>query len=231
MAEGRYVDTAFLLSEGITLRGDTPADQNAIIAQAENYVDRTTHQYFDLRSAQSISFDGSGTDSLDLPVPLVECDSITIDGVAIDLDGVIFYGQTYEPGVDAGADKRMHPRIEWDNEASVGRGPRFTAGGIWPRGKNNIVVTGDWGFVDKTGDSFVTPRDIKRATAMYIDVFLNPLAVDKSAARNARSDMVVRERSGRHSATYSNQAISVGPTGNMGIDLTLARYTRSQSVA
>jgi hypothetical protein len=229
---GRYVTEAFLLQEGITIAHGAGGAE--IIARAEDFVDQHTHQFFNTRIA-TYKLDGNGETFLELPVPLILITSISLDDMEVSLDDIVNYGDVYEPGISV-QDERMHPRLEWESNVAWQTTPRYVAGGIWSEGRQNIVIAGTWGCVDKnttvagtppvTTITYPAPRDIQLVVAKLIRHVFNPTTqseVDRLRRQAMRS---VSESGGGHSISQGSNAFSVGPTGIVEIDGPLARWMR-----
>lgn len=134
-------------------RGGT-ADPGMIIAcdAACDTVRTHTEQSFNLVTGGTVTLDGSGTDALLLPErPVSAAGTVTVNGTAVtdyvlSANGMLFRG-------------------------SVGCDPRP----VWPSGRQNVVVTYDYGYADAD-----LPRDVRMvALALASRLVLQGPAVEE----------------------------------------------------
>ncbi len=135
-----YCTVTDLRDEGLseTLYPDAHVEQRIKLSQ--QMIENLTGRFFELRSDYSMKIDGTGYDMLWLQVPPVSENTelvISISGEVIDVS-------EYQIIMPNFPDGRFNPKI-------------MKANGIWSKGKSNIEITGNFGFVDKEGN---TPIDI-----------------------------------------------------------------------
>ena len=139
-------------------------------------------------------------DVLLLPTEAIELTSITIGDQEIDLD-----------------------------EVEINNAPRnphllLTDGGIFARGRRNVVVTGSFGVVELADDVYTAPAQVKRAAVRLVIRDLALLASEEAEDADRRS-RVVSETTDGHSYTLA-QPSSGGMTGDREVDMILALYRR-----
>jgi hypothetical protein len=112
---------------------------------------------------------------------------------------------------------------------------RWNFGGSWPTGRQNIQITGVFGFTDPDGTlSGKTPDLIQHATNLLVIRELPPLADTDSRDDIRFRFAITNQRTRDQSISYSPSA-GGGPfsasgsgrmTGDAEIDVILERYTR-----
>ena len=198
-----YCTVDDIRAEGISEEDYSDEHLERLIAISCGFIDRITGQWFDLRE-KIIRIDGRGGQNLVLPVFLYAADYVKI---GLDyIDDYVLYNRMED---------RTYPKI-------------FRCSG-WPRGRLNIEVSGQWGYVDEDG---ATPSAIKWA-AMKLAMYNFPALSDTEAQeeKNLRG-LLVSETTDGHSYTLSNEATSSrnseAITGDAEIDQILKSYMRSR---
>ena len=198
-----YCTVEDLRAEGVSEEDYSDEQLEDLIAASCEFIDRVTGQWFELRE-KSIRLDGRGGQNLALPVFLFEAYSVSINHEEI--DDYVLYNRMED---------RLYPKI-------------FRSAG-WPRGRLNVEVFGQWGYVEE--DSF-TPPAIRRA-AMKLALYHFPTLTDTDALEeNAIRGLITSETTDGHSYALSNEAVSSlsldAITGDAEIDRILKSYTRSR---
>lgn len=154
---GNYVTTQAVRDEGVTsaLAND---DKVAIgIKAAERLIEVWCRRWFYRKQNTTLTIDGGdtyytsiyqycGVQTLFLPIPIISLTSVTIDGTVRDLTNFIVMNRIGIP-----VDDRWNPRI-------ISKYSEFPNDGI-----QNIVLAGDFGFVEDTVD-YTVPEGIKTAS-------------------------------------------------------------------
>ena len=194
-----YCTVEDLRSEGVSEEDYSDEQLENLIADSCEFIDRVTGQWFELRT-KSIRLDGRGGKNLVLPVFLYEAYSVKVD--CEEIEDYVLYNRMED---------RAYPKI-------------FRCVG-WPRGRLNVEVSGQWGYVEEDG---FTPSAIKRA-AMKLALYNFPALSDTEAQeeKNLRG-LLVSETTDGHSYTLSDSAVaeaySEAITGDAEIDGILKRY-------
>lgn len=198
-----YCTVEDLRAEGVSEEEYTDEQLEDLIAASCEFIDRVTGQWFELRE-KSIRLDGRGGQNLVLPVFLFEAYSVKVG--CEEIDDYVLYNRMED---------RAYPKI-------------FRCAG-WPRGRLNVEVSGQWGYVEEDG---LPPSAIRRA-AMKLALYHFPALTDSEAQEeNAIRGLLVSETTDGHSYTLSDSAIaeaySGAITGDAEIDGILKRYMRSR---
>jgi hypothetical protein len=222
---GAYVTVDELRDEGAA---STVSDERlAELAEgASRFVDRVTGLFFELRKAQTYRLDGEDSPVLELPAPCITLTSVTISGAAVtDLTTSVVNRNRRE------TDDFWHPRLEWvtqytRSERAFGVASRVRR---WPRGQQNVVVVGDFGFVEADGS---TPRLIRRAVRLLVIAIATPAGAMSTEQQNA--SRIVSESFGNYSYTLSDTALAAsqsGVTGQAEVDAILLQFERARKIA
>lgn len=202
-----YATVADLRAEGVTVAQADDARLEALIDDATAEIDRVTGWFFEPR-ALTLTLDGRGAPTLELPAPPIRLDRVAIDGADISLsaDELIVVGAPVDPGFDA-------PRLT----------RRF---GRFPRGYGNVVIEGLFGYTEPDGTAEGrTPPAITRACILLVLRWLHPLADDGGFdARNRWR--IIEERTRDQSYKLDRPGSGGGPTGDPELDAILLSYRR-----
>ena len=171
-----YASLADMRAEGVTPAQASDERLTALLVEASAFVDHVTGWFFEPRT-MVLRMGGRGTPSLEPPVPPIRVDELLIEGVAASLaqDDVAIRGAPVLPGFEA---------------------PRFTLlrGCTFPRGTDNVVATGLWGYTEPDGTpTGGTPPAIRRAVMLLVMRWL-PLLGDAEAAAAKIGRASCRER-------------------------------------
>jgi len=202
-----YATVAELRAEGVTEAQADDARLGALIDAATAEIDRFTGWFFEPR-ALTLTLDGRGTPSLELPVPPIRLDRLRVGGAdrSTAPDELVVVGAPVGPGFDA---------------------PRLTLrAGRFPRGAANVEVDGLFGCTEPDGTAEGrTPPPIRRACVLLVLRGLHPLADDGGFdARNRWR--IIEERTRDQSYKLDRPSRSGGPTGDPELDAILLRYRR-----
>lgn len=203
-----YASLADMRAEGVTPAQASDERLTALLVEASAFVDHVTGWFFEPHT-MALRMDGRGTPSLEPPVPPIRVDELLIDGVAASLaqDDIAIRGAPVSPGFDA---------------------PRFTlVRSVFPKGTDNIVVAGLWGYTEPDGTpTGGTPPAIRRAVMLLVMRWL-PLLGDAEAAAAKSQWRILEERTRDQSYRLSPlSSVGVTLTSDPEIDLLLARYRK-----
>ncbi len=198
-----YCTVEDLRAEGVSEEDYSDEQLEELIAVSCDFIDRVTGQWFELRT-KSIRFDGREGQNLVLPVFLFEAYSVKVG--CEEIDDYVLYNRMED---------RTYPKI-------------FRCAG-WPKGRLNVEVSGQWGYVEEDG---FTPYAIKRAS-MKLALYNFPALSDSEAQEEkAIRGLLVSETTDGHSYMLSDSAVaeaySGAITGDAEIDGILKRYMRSR---
>lgn len=207
-----YATVDDLRAEGVT-DAQAPDDRlRALIDEASQSIDTATGWFFAPRE-RTYRLDGRGTPTLDLPVPLIRLEQLAINDteVALTPSTLLISGAPVQPDFDG-------PYVT------------FRYGRRFPRGHQNITITGLWGYTEHDGSLLGrTPLEIHRACMMLVMRLLPPLA-DTDATEDARIRWrIVEERT--RDQSYKLDRATPGPfSGDPEIDRILLRYRRPMAM-
>ena len=192
-----------LRAEGVSEEDYSDEELGRLIGASSEFIDRVTGQCFELRE-KVIRLDGRGGKNLVLPIFLSEAYSVKVDHEEI--EDYVLYNRMED---------RAYPKI-------------FRCAG-WARGRLNVEVFGQWGYVEEDG---TTPPAIKRA-AMKLALYNFPALTDSEAQEeNAIRGLLLSETTDGHTYMLSDSAVaeaySGAITGDAEIDGILKSYMRSR---
>ena len=188
-----YCTVQDIRDEGITQEQATDARLTALIDLATAYIDGITRQSCEPRT-MTITVDGTGRQTIFLPVFAIEVTTVIVDGEAV-TDFKVY--NRFFP------DDRHNPKIYRE----VG----------WPKGRQNVVITGTWGFVDKVGTDYQTPALIRQAAKRLV-IREIPLLGDADGQEDRKRARIVSETTDGHSYTLERLVGSLDLTGDTDID-------------
>lgn len=170
-----YIDVQAIRDEGFTVAMASDAKVLTYIGICQQLIERACRQWFESRSI-TLKLDGTDSDTLHLPVPIISCTSLKINDSQDALDSS--YYRVYN-GRDL-PDDRKNPRIKLINSSNL---DIYTAP-IWSRdirfrkGRQNQEIVGTFGYTEPDGS---TPLPIIRAlTKLTIEKLGKPLFYDPS---------------------------------------------------
>jgi hypothetical protein len=145
-----YVSVEDMRIEGVAAQSYPNKWIEDRIALACATVNALTHCFFEKREEYVVKMDGRGHDTLFLPVPPVSTsaiDGVTVDGESVD-------SEYFEVLMPEFPDGRYNPKLR-----------HLTS--IWPKGKSNIVITGDFGFVEADESTPLLIQDVVKRIVMW----------------------------------------------------------------
>ena len=181
-----YITVEDMVNEGLTL--GSPYDKERIeecIILAQSTIETLTGRFFEKRSAITLRLDGTGHDTLWLPIPPIsesDITSITIVDELLDAD-------TYDVVMPTYPDGRYNPKIH-------------KISGVWTKGHRNISVVGDFGFVETDESTPVEIQDLCKRVVMWA---LPPVG-DTSSSKEGN---IIEEQVGN----YKYKLSEVGKSG------------------
>ena len=194
-----YVEVKDLRAEGLT-ENDYPSNWiECRIALAQSLIETITGRFFEERAGLTFELNGNGRDTIGLPATPVSTSDIT----SIIIDDETLDAEYYKVIMPSFPDGRFNPKL-------------FRVGGIWPKGKYNITVTGNFGFVeaDKT-----PPLQIKELAKRIVIWGINPLG----DAQSQKNGSIVEETLEDYSYKL-DAAATRGAFGDVKIDNLIAMY-------
>jgi len=209
-----YASVADARSESVTVTEASDARLLRLLDEATALIDRVTGWFFEARDA-TFRLDGRGSRSLELPVPPIRVDRLVVSGaeVSVIAGDLVIVGAPIQPGFDG-------PRLTFPH------GRRF------PRGSDNVVVEGRWGFTEPDGTAEGrTPLAIRRACLLL--TLRNLATLSSDAAAEARSRWRIIEERTRDQSYRLNPiqiTASTSLTGDPEIDALLANYVRPMPI-
>ncbi len=223
-----YATLSNARDEGVTTEQANDLRLQALLDAASTLIDEATGWWFDPREG-SWTFDGAGAEVLQLPAPIIELTSVSIDGTALDLATVITYGDVAVGGADV-----RYPRL-----ARTSSTPGLVVSGrrspCWPVGRQNITVEGTLGFTKADG---LTAPDAIREACLRLAIRSLPRLTDTAGQAERERGRVFRETTDGHSYELSGVLPgaagtwrSGGLTGDPSIDLILASHRRPSTAA
>ena len=225
-----YVTVADMRAEGVPV---TFTDDWIVgrIGLASRMVDRFTGQWFEPR-VMTLHLDGRGGRALLLEVPVIAVASIKLEDATtgtltnVALTGVKVYNRHLTEGL-LRPDDRANPRIELVN-AEDAEGIEWS---VWPKGKQNVVVAGTFGYTDPDGSvNGKTPDLIKHATKLLVLRYLRPQYAATGGGSGAVVAGPIASESTRGQSVSYAQANSQGRstvfTGDAEVDQILVSYMR-----
>lgn len=195
------------MMDEITVLAERPAEAKLLlkIKLAQKYIEKITGQFFNQRTL-TLNLNGSGNYLLKLPFPIIELTKIEFknsDGSYTEYE--LSYFEVFNRYLP---DDRTYPKIESDTY-------------IFPEEKNNIRLTGSFGYVESDGS---TPELIKEALKMIVRLWMFDTDTNKG---NQRKSKVYFDK-GQNNENRISEAVATGTlTGDPEIDNILRWYTRS----
>lgn len=227
-----YINVKAVRDAGVTPKRASKEDIEAAIATWTAFIDRITGQWFESR-ALTVQLDGTDTDTLFLPVPVITLTSLHINGDfvnAVAATDFRLYNRAFP-------DDRRNPRVKLitnDRFQDVftppvlrGRGPAFMFG------KQNQQLIGNWGFVETDG---TTPLLIQRALLKLAVKQLSSGSLARGGGSLTGSSgpagPLILESTDGHTQQWGNLVRptlspgSIGVTGDPEVDEILKMYKR-----
>lgn len=232
MAIVPYVTVAEMRAEGVTTAMASDSKITSAVALAQEYFEFQTHLFFNLQTNLTIRLDGNGTPILELPAPAQAITSVTVDGQSVteivDPSSLPSTGEfvNYNSREE---DDYWFPRLEMYGGLPTRLERAFYYGSsmpytitntrsIWPWGKKNILIVGDFGFVEADG---TTPLLVKQAVMRLAIQKLKPLATV-----NPLGGFFQSETLGSYSYSVSADVKLGGFSNDSVINEIITNYTR-----
>jgi len=204
-----YTTVEALREEGVTPFEADDSRLEALIEEASELIDRLTGQFFEPRK-QVRRFNGSGSHTLFLPVPLLEPLSLSVNSAVI--SGTL--SELFHP---------LGPVLEGEDPYTL----IFLGNAKFPEGRKNIAIEGWWGYrlPDSTEPRFgKVPSQIKRACQLLVIRSLARLA-DEGSDNIETQVRLIEERT--RDQSYKLAPAKAGPlTGDRAIDRKLLAFRR-----
>jgi hypothetical protein len=158
-----YIDADFLRANPYNLPvADYPdAEVEAAILVWQDALDRTTRQWFDERAAV-VKLDGTDSDALHFGVPIITCNSLTINDQDEVLDTDFYEVYNNRTGYP---DDRRNPRIKLKRGRNGSIFTGVVTSSRFYKGRRNQTIDGTWGYTEADGS---TPELIKRGLALLV---------------------------------------------------------------
>jgi hypothetical protein len=204
-----------------------------LASEASRFVERCTCRFFEPRY-QSLALSGTGGQALFVEHPIIAVETVSIasqwsDDYDLDdadfvvynrhLDGLLLPDDREVPKIDlvfAPSDSR--------DQSALGRREG------WPTGKQNVVVTGVFGYTDPDGSPVgCTPREIRRVVMALVYRDLLPLTSADREDRRLRhlvTSETVRDQTIARKFAGDAAGGCTAFTGDSEIDSIILRYRR-----
>lgn len=167
-----YISVSDVRAAGVNMDPPDDATIQSAICLWQQVLERVTRQWF-RPIATSFRLDGTDSDALHLPVPIISIDELRINDSedALGADRYRVYNGTLLP------DDRKNPRIKlrdnWGYQRDIYTAPDRTSRARFFKGRQNQYVSGVFGYVEPDGS---TPAMIKRALLkLVIKALATPL--------------------------------------------------------
>lgn len=210
-----YCTVYDLAAEGISSSLSAERLQ-ALIVRASRLINQVTGRSAFEPRLRGINVDGSGTAALLLGEPIVAVLDATIDSDSVVESLKVFNRHVREGLTDP--DDRQNPKLE------LVSGGGYYGAALWPYGRQNVRVTGLFGYTETDGSmTGGTPAMIREAAKLLAFEFAEPIS-DRIAAPGA----IVEEGTRDQYVKYA--AVPIGKlTGSLEVDTILAGFIRPPS--
>jgi hypothetical protein len=211
---------------GTTYTSDpVDADLVVLLNRCAQLVHKVTGRWFLLRNG-SLLVDGNGRDHLRLPQPVISEDQggtgvteilVVGDSAAVDEDSY-----TVNDGAAIGEDDpREEPWVEFTSPSGTSVAPE-AARSTWPRGRRNLQITADWGYLEEDG---TTPEAILHVLARLC--VMNAVdGDDLDGQEDKRRGALLIEQTRGRMTQLQQHAAGFGLTTDREIDGILRMYKR-----
>lgn len=200
-----YCTIEDIRNEGVSADQAPDTRLNNLIELATAYIDGVTGQWFEPR-AMTIALDGNDSDMLLLPMFPIEVASLKVDGEVV-------------------TDYKVYNRFLPDDR----RNPKVYRASGWPPGRQNIVLDGTWGFVEKTGIDYRAPTLITQVAKRLV-IREIPVLGDSEGQEERKRARIISETTDGHSYTLERLASTMDLTGDPDIDGVLAFYRAPMAI-
>ena len=218
---GNYICVQDLREEGFNDVKLSDLRALALIQMYEDFVDKTTGQWFNPREA-TFQFDGAGGNLLQFPVPIIRVDGLYVNEspTPLPVNQYVVYNRK-------NPDDRQNPRIKLKNPVlQTLEGFYQMVGGsmaaqIFKRGQLNQTVEGLFGYTEQDGTA---PLLIKYAVRKLIAFNYEKLGTGESIMI---AGPVISETTDRHNIKYSEKMLQANTlTSDPDLDRILIKYRR-----
>jgi len=247
---GKYVTVQDMRDEGVSATEYDDARLVKIIKLAEAFVERVTGRWFYARHL-TIKVDGTDSPWLRVPAPIVTIEEAKllyepVTGTPaytdLTLDDLRIYNRHLTQGL-LDPDDRDAPRIVMDDYD-------YTTIARWPRGAQNVILTGFFGYtelgpndpVGETSDGSQVPLSygaapplicdaVKRLVVMWLPQRTDTEALDEAASRHRITRIKTRDQEIQYASPATAAGARVGwASGDPNVDSILAMYKRPVNV-
>jgi hypothetical protein len=203
-----YASLADLRAEGVSESVADDARIERALAGATATIDRLCGWFFEPRDL-TIRLDGRGRRSLLLPVPPIRLDVVEVNESPLPLESLRVEGAPVAAGF-------LEPRVVLD-------------GGAFPRGTQNVRLTGRFGYTLPDGSAEgMTPAAIRRAALLLAMRGVPGVATD--AGRDARDAWrIIEERTRDQAVKFQPDPVGA-LTGIAEVDRLLEPYRRPRPI-
>lgn len=232
-----YATVADFRAEGVTPAAASDARLEALIGLATEYIERVTGRFFEARQ-QTLTLDGTGGRSLLLGHPIIRVDEVFIElsvfapaDVAVDVALYRVYNRHLTQGLLL-PDDRDNPKLEFIHSSdllgvSIERPVLSLSTLIWPKGQQNVLVKGVFGYTERDGSpTGRTPLLIRHLTMLLVLRELTPLTDVAGREEASKRWRITSERTRDQSYTLEAIRATGAFTGDPEIDAPLSRFVR-----
>ena len=226
-----YATVADLRAEGVTEVAASDSRIESLIALAGSYIERITGRFFEPREME-LTVDGMGGRVLPLGHPIIAVDAVLIDSspfstadTPIDPSLYRVYNRHLTQGMVL-PDDRDNPKLEF-----VGGGELAAAGLdtglVWPRGQQNVLVRGVFGYTDPDNTERGRTPELIRHVAKLLVIRELPKLTDPDRREDAqRRWRLTSERTRDQAYTLDALRLHGAFTGDPEIDNVLVAFVR-----
>lgn len=234
---GDYCTVKDVRDEGFSDDSRFKTDRIAkLITGASRDIERYTSRFFEPR-LQSHNLDGSGAETQELPMPIIEIREVRIlndrtdtsPSTAIDLEDITVFNRHLTQRM-VGEDDREDPRISLVPSS----GTVSSRAGVFPRGLQNIKVTGIFGYTDAAPDKNrfgVTPEKIRQVCVKMVIRELIPMMEWEEREDYQKRHLLSAEKADDQSFSYRAHGRAANITGDPEIDGILVDFMAPPEMA
>jgi hypothetical protein len=235
-----YCSLSDMRAEGVTTAMATDARLMLIIARASKLVEKYTGRFFEPRYLQ-INVDGNGAKAKTLGQVLIAIDQLNFQTSPLfpsNLPVTSDFYRVYNRHL-AGQlfpDDRNNPKLELfsSSEDLAGVRPFSFSRLVFPRGQQNVAVSGVWGYTDPDGTPCGgTPEGIRRVTQLLVMRDLHKLTdLDRREDSLKRARLTSEGTRDQHYTLDGAKTLGLASsfTGDPEIDGILVSYLRPMSI-
>ncbi len=238
-----YCTVQNIRDEGVTVAQASDGFILKRLVEASRFIDKVTGRFF-LPHTEEYLFDGTGHGQLFLEEPIIAISEIeiSVEGITftdqpIDLEDVAIYNRHLSQKLTR-PDDRDNPRIAFQRaDREFARLHALFGERIFYRGKQNIRVSGVFGYTDPDGTSTgKTPELIGKACKLITIQNIAPFGDTDASFDAANANNVRRLKTRDQEIEYQNRkgvgGLTEGPfTGDNRIDNILLAYARPLDIA